>query len=1059
VAPAPAGPAPPAAPVAPAPPVAPPVVAVVVARDPGPFFEEGLASLVEQDYANLSILVIDAASSEPVRRRVAAVAPGAFVRRIDDNPGFGTAANEVLDVVEGAAFHLFCHDDVALAPDAVRLLVEEAFRSNAGIVGPKLLDWHEPRHLLQVGEGIDKAGFPAALAERYELDQEQRDAVADVFTVPGAATLVRADLFAALGGFDEGIDFLLDDLSLCWRAHLAGARVMVAPQARARHVEALGERRPVDDRRRLQARHRLRILLTCYSRLSLLRILPQLVILQVAEVVYSVLVGRSAQARDVVGAWSWNLRRWQELRAARKAVRSIRRVPDREVRRLMVRGSARFNQFLRGQIGRGEDRLSGLSEGGRELAAAVRSGTLRTVLVTWAVVLVVLAAGSRHLITRGVPGIAEMAPFHTGPVDMLREWASGWRANGLGSESPAPTAYGLLGLLGALVGGAMGVLRMVLTLGMLPLGALFAYRLPAPTGSRYAQVVALLVYVSIPLPYNALASGQWGALVAYAALPLVLGQLARAGGLAPYGPAGSGPRPRLRHQALGVGVVLALVATLAPAVIAIVVVLALALALGSLLALTARGDLRMLGAALGGALVAAVLHLPWSLDFVLPGSTLAGFLGPERGEGLLDLGELLRFQTGPLGSGPLGWAVLVAAALPLLIGRGWRHAWAVRGWTVALVFWGLAWAAERGALPFGIPAPELLLAPAAAALALSASLGVSAFEVDLPGYRFGWRQLASGIAGAAVVVATVPVLGASFDGRWSMPAGDHARALGFLDAAIDEQPFRVLWIGDPSVLPMGAWELGDGVAYGTTDHGTPRVQDLWAGSDDGPTRLIADAVGLAQDRQTSRLGRLLAPMAIRYVVVAERLAPAPFATEVVPIREDLRATLAEQLDLRRLDVPAGLTLYENEAHLPLVAAVPPGLDAGVTGLTATARLDLAGAEAVVTEPDGHARWTGTVPDEARVLAALGSSERWRLEVDGQSVRRDKAFGWANGFDVVDGGRATLAYQTPATRYGMLAVQVLLWVLVLRSLVRSRLGPGDQGPVHRSEPMHRSEEAR
>jgi hypothetical protein len=38
---------------------------------------------------------------------------------------------------------------------------------------------------------------------------------------------VRADLFSALGGFDAGIDYLGEDLDLCWRAHLAGARVLI----------------------------------------------------------------------------------------------------------------------------------------------------------------------------------------------------------------------------------------------------------------------------------------------------------------------------------------------------------------------------------------------------------------------------------------------------------------------------------------------------------------------------------------------------------------------------------------------------------------------------------------------------------------------------------------------------------------------------------------------------------------------------------------------------------------------------------------------------------------
>jgi GT2 family glycosyltransferase len=200
--------------------MAPAVVAVVVARDPGPWFEEAMASVAGQDYPNLEILVIDADSPEEVKPRVARAAPGAFVRRLAEDPGFGAAANEVLEVVDGAAFYLLCHDDVALAPDAVRILVEEAFRSNAAVVGPKLVDWEHPRQLLQVGQGMDHAGYGVPLVERGELDQSQHDAVRDVFTVPAPCVLVRADLFTEIGGFDEGISDFLDDVSLCWRAHV-----------------------------------------------------------------------------------------------------------------------------------------------------------------------------------------------------------------------------------------------------------------------------------------------------------------------------------------------------------------------------------------------------------------------------------------------------------------------------------------------------------------------------------------------------------------------------------------------------------------------------------------------------------------------------------------------------------------------------------------------------------------------------------------------------------------------------------------------------------------------
>jgi GT2 family glycosyltransferase len=175
--------------------LAPPVVAVVVAHDPGPWFEETLASLASQEYAELSVLVLDAGSRQDVAARVASVLPTAYVRRFEENRGFGATFNEVREMVDGAAYYLVCHDDVALFPDTVALLVEEAFRSNAGVVSPKVVSWDDTERLIHVGMTVDKAGSVVERVQPNEIDHGQHDAVRDVFVAPGGATLVRADLF------------------------------------------------------------------------------------------------------------------------------------------------------------------------------------------------------------------------------------------------------------------------------------------------------------------------------------------------------------------------------------------------------------------------------------------------------------------------------------------------------------------------------------------------------------------------------------------------------------------------------------------------------------------------------------------------------------------------------------------------------------------------------------------------------------------------------------------------------------------------------------------------
>ena len=91
-----------------------------------------------------------------------------------------------------------------------------------------------------------------------ELDQEQHDAVRDVFASRTPACSCAATCSACSVGSTPRSSTGADDVDLCWRAQMAGARVIVAPAARVRHREGLEERRPDLPRRRLTLRHAIR---------------------------------------------------------------------------------------------------------------------------------------------------------------------------------------------------------------------------------------------------------------------------------------------------------------------------------------------------------------------------------------------------------------------------------------------------------------------------------------------------------------------------------------------------------------------------------------------------------------------------------------------------------------------------------------------------------------------------------------------------------------------------------------------------------------------------------
>ncbi|HLY82819.1 MAG TPA: hypothetical protein VKQ71_07530, partial [Acidimicrobiales bacterium] len=843
------------------------------------------------------------------------------------------------------------------------------------------------------------------------------------------------DLFSALGGYDPVIGVLGEDLNLSWRAQLAGARVVVAPEARVRHLEALASGRRVgwtDQGARMRAsaladEHRVRTILTCYGPFHLLRVAPQAILLTACQAIVELLSGRVRAARASVAVWPRALRHAGDLWATRRAVQSQRTVPDAEVRRLQTRGSARVRDYLRARVGR--DRLVS-DRPGAAVAESLRTGSWRLPAGAWAVVAVVVAFGSRGLLRHHLPGVGSLPVLTGGPARWWHLWVSGWRPDGLGSAAPAPPALALLSLGGTVLFGATGFLQHLLVLGPFILGPLGAYRAARPLGSRRGRVAALIVYAAVPVPYNALAGGRWAGLVLYAVAPWLLAGMFRASGEAPF-PSGNGRVARLA----GLGLLVAATSAFVPATLAVVPFIGLAVLAGSLLSGRVVGGMRTAVAAGAATAVAVVLLLPWSADVLGTRTTLFGVrLGAAH---RLGLGTVVRFHTGPVGGGPLAWGIVAAAALPLLIGQSWRLVWATRLWAVALACWGVTWAASRGSLPIPMPVPEILLAPAAAALAAAVALGAVAFEVDLPGYRFGWRQVVSALAAAAVVIGSLPVLGAASGGRWHLPSRSLADPLGSL-AEGTAGSFRVLWVGDPQALPVGAWWLEDGVGYATSESGTPDVTGAWPARSSGATPLLATDLRLARAGLTTRLGHLMAPMAVRYIVVPNRAGPADSGASRLPTPTDIVTALSLQVDLRTVSNDPAVTVYENASWTPERSVLAPAAvdDSGSATPQAAQDAPLAG-DPTVFSGTGHDRFAGPVPG-GDLLVSATRNRRWVLSVSGRHASQRSAFGWAMAFSVPDpGGNATLRFHTPVTRGLALGLETLLWLVALAAAIAGR----------------------
>ena len=1023
----------------------PPVVAVLVARDPGDWFEETLTSLANQDYENLKVLVVDT-GFESVAERVNALIPDSIVLQDQEARGFGVAANRVMKAATGSSFYLFLQDDVYLEPQTVSVLVNEAVISNAGVVGPKLVMWSDNERLFNMGASIDVLGEIEPFVEPGELDQQQHDRVRDAFVVSKAAMLVRSDLFGSIGGFDPLIEHYGIETDFCWRAQLAGGRILVVPSAVARERGGYNGRTATRNPRKDVHRYRLYTTSKCYGWLHLLSVLPFALLISALEIIFSMMAGRVRQAGDVAAAWLWNAARIIPILRARKQIKRYRLVRDRDLRRLQVSGSVRLKSFLRGQIG-GELSLVVFENRRRKIASQLKSASLQTVVAGWFVVLLVVAFGSRHLITQGVPAIGQFGDFPQAG-ELLNSYWSGWREVGTGVAGLGPAALGLIGAGSTLTGGASELLRHVLIIGLLPIGLFNIWRLAGLSGTRRSRLVAIALYAANPLPYYALRNGHWNSLLFYAVLPLLLRRIIELvddrpeGGEKKQSPLGNirtGPLQKVAALALLIAVITAFEAMF----------LVFAACIGVVLCCFGSGGLRnrfhRLYLSLSACIVAGIMHMPWWLAFHDYRSLVDNLFGAVNQAVPTELYRLVSFE---LEGGKVPWlqfAPLVLATISLLISRGRALCLATQAWSLCLLGFGFAWIASDNLLAAAIGPSvrlrELALFVAAVGVCWAASIGCASFEKDAYRIRASWRRLLITTGITLFILGLLPLLAAAKNGRWETPKYDLEVALSLIDDRNVGPSYRVLWIGDESILPLASWRLENmgtsakNLSIASSVGGYPDIRYQWAGVLTPGVQQLVNTVELGLSGGTSRLGRLLAPFGIRYVVVVEESAPSFGHGVQSPLDPRIRNSVRSHIDLRPIAADPAVLVFENESWFATRAQFDDGaaLD-GMTDLSQLVISDLTSGIPVLTDRRSLVEQHGRLGFGA-VQVAEEFDQNWRLHIGEDILKPQLSFGWAMRFDSEATGPAALFYQRPRHIRYEVVLQIVGWMLVLRFAMR------------------------
>ena len=214
------------------------VSVLIVTYNSSETIKECLSSLDDQTFKNFEVIIVDNNSKGDTKQIIEDMKSYLHfsIKTIyhEENLGFAGGNNLALKYISQ-----YCRYVALLNPDAKadsqwlqKLVTEMENNMEIGVCASKILTYD--------GKHIDSAGIgmPATLKgfNRGEgKDIKQYNYMEYVFGACGCATIYRKKLLDEIGFFDEDFFLIHEDVDLCFRAHLAGWKVLFVPESKVYH--------------------------------------------------------------------------------------------------------------------------------------------------------------------------------------------------------------------------------------------------------------------------------------------------------------------------------------------------------------------------------------------------------------------------------------------------------------------------------------------------------------------------------------------------------------------------------------------------------------------------------------------------------------------------------------------------------------------------------------------------------------------------------------------------------------------------------------------------------
>jgi GT2 family glycosyltransferase len=282
-----------------------------------------LRSITAQPYRPMEVILVDNGSKDGSLEAARREFPDMRIVANPDNRGFAEANNQGAAVAAGE-YVVLLNNDTEVEGGWIPAMMEMLREPGVALVTSRVVTDGVPEEFYTMNGTINYLG--------YNIMRVFED-LSRVFFAGGASLMFRRE--DARVPFPEEYFLYHEDVHLSWRMRLLGYDVRMAQGSVVHHRGSVTTRRQTS---RLvtfyQERNRLLNALLFFEMKTLVLLIPFFLVDAAAKICLSLLAGRKSIAGILAGYW-WCLMHAGWVAGARRPLQETRKVPDREIMRLM----------------------------------------------------------------------------------------------------------------------------------------------------------------------------------------------------------------------------------------------------------------------------------------------------------------------------------------------------------------------------------------------------------------------------------------------------------------------------------------------------------------------------------------------------------------------------------------------------------------------------------------------------------------------------------------------------------------------------------------------------